>query len=111
MKKHRRTYEELNLDKKIQYLIWTLAIPMVFCILLPVVSMFISIGNYSTITHNMNLSSDFSLNFKENMDLNMYHYCVGSAEQKTLPRFGRRPICLPFIPWAFVERLWLPSLP
>ena len=28
-----------------------------------------------------------------------------------LPRFGRRPICLPFIPWAFVERLWLPSLP
>lgn len=85
MKKHRRTYEELNLDKKIQYLIWTLAIPMVFCILLPVVSMFISIGNYSTITHNMNLSSDFSLNFKENMDLKMYHYCVGSAEQKTLP--------------------------
>ena len=60
MKKHRRTYEELNLDKKIQYLIWTLAIPMVFCILLPVVSMFISIGNYSTITHNMNLSSDFA---------------------------------------------------
>ena len=33
----------------------------------------------------MNLSSDFSLNFKENMDLKMYHYCVGSAEQKTLP--------------------------
>ena len=47
--------------------------------------MCISIGNYSTITHNMNLSSEFSLSFKENMDLKMYHYCVGSAEQKTLP--------------------------
>ena len=33
----------------------------------------------------MNLSSEFSLSFKENMDLKMYHYCVGSAEQKTLP--------------------------
>ncbi|WP_337473971.1 sensor histidine kinase, partial [Jutongia sp.] len=53
--------------------------------LLLVASMCISIGNYSTITHNMNLSSEFSLSFKENMDLKMYHYCVGSAEQKTLP--------------------------
>ena len=33
----------------------------------------------------MNLSSEFSLSFKENMDLKMYLYCVGSAEQKTLP--------------------------
>ena len=25
-------------------------------------------------------------------------------------KFGRRLICLLFIPWDFVERLWLPSL-
>lgn len=28
-----------------------------------------------------------------------------------LLKFGRRLICLLFIPWAFVERLWLPLLP
>lgn len=85
MKKKKTKYEELNINQKIQYLIWSLALPLLFCILLLVASMCISIGNYSTITHNMNLSSEFSLSFKENMDLKMYHYCVGSAEQKTLP--------------------------
>ena len=85
MKKRKTKYEELNIHQKIQYLIWSLALPLLFCILLLVASMCISIGNYSTITHNMNLSSEFSLSFKENMDLKMYHYCVGSAEQKTLP--------------------------
>ena len=85
MKKRKTKYEELNINQKIQYLIWSLALPLLFCILLLVASMCISIGNYSTITHNMNLSSEFSLSFKENMDLKMYHYCVGSAEQKTLP--------------------------
>lgn len=85
MKKRRTKYETLNINQKIQYLIWSLALPLLFCILLLVASMCISIGNYSTITHNMNLSSEFSLSFKENMDLKMYHYCVGSAEQKTLP--------------------------
>lgn len=85
MKKRKTKYEALNINQKIQYLIWSLALPLLFCILLLVASMCISIGNYSTITHNMNLSSEFSLSFKENMDLKMYHYCVGSAEQKTLP--------------------------
>jgi two-component system sensor histidine kinase YesM len=85
VKKRKTKYEELNINQKIQYLIWSLALPLLFCILLLVASMCISIGNYSTITHNMNLSSEFSLSFKENMDLKMYHYCVGSAEQKTLP--------------------------
>ena len=85
MKKRKTKYEELNINQKIQYLIRSLALPLLFCILLLVASMCISIGNYSTITHNMNLSSEFSLSFKENMDLKMYHYCVGSAEQKTLP--------------------------
>lgn len=85
MKKRRTKYETLNINQKIQYLIWSLALPLLFCILLLVASICISIGNYSTITHNMNLSSEFSLSFKENMDLKMYHYCVGSAEQKTLP--------------------------
>ena len=85
MKKRKTKYEELNINQKIQYLIWSLALPLLFCILLLVASMCISIGNYSTLTHNMNLSSEFSLSFKENMDLKMYHYCVGSAEQKTLP--------------------------
>ena len=85
MKKRKTKYEELNINQKIQYLIWSLALPLLFCILLLVASMCISIGNYSTITHNMNLSSEFGLSVKENMDLKMYHYCVGSAEQKTLP--------------------------
>lgn len=85
MKKRKTKYEELNINQKIQYLIRSLALPLLFCILLLVASMCISIENYSTITHNMNLSSEFSLSFKENMDLKMYHYCVGSAEQKTLP--------------------------
>lgn len=85
MRKRRVKYEELNLNTKIQYLIWSLALPLVFCILLVFFFLCIYIGNYSVITHNMNLSSKFSLSFKENMDLKMYHYCVGSADQKTLP--------------------------
>ena len=85
MKKRRVKYEELSLNTKMQYLIWSLALSLVFCILLVFFFLCIYIGNYSVITHNMNLSSKFSLSFKENMDLKMYHYCVGSVDQKTLP--------------------------
>jgi two-component system sensor histidine kinase YesM len=40
---------------------------------------------YSLITHNVNVSSKFSIDFKENIDLKMYHYTVGSKEQAKLP--------------------------
>ena len=73
MKKRRVKYEELSLNTKMQYLIWSLALSLVFCILLVFFFLCIYIGNYSVITHNMNLSSKFSLSFKENMDLKMYH--------------------------------------
>ena len=32
-------------------------------------------------------------------------------ERHATSKIREQPICLPFIPWAFVERLWLPSLP
>lgn len=84
-KKRQIKYAELNLNQKIQHLIWSLALPLVCCILLVSCVLLIYAGNYSVITHNMNLSSKFSLSFKDNLDLKMYHYCVGSSEQANLP--------------------------
>lgn len=39
----------------------------------------------AVITHNVNVSSEFSIDFKENIDLKMYHFMVGSKLQKELP--------------------------
>lgn len=85
MKKRKIKYSELTLNQKIQHLIWSLAIPLIFCILLVSFVLLLYAGNYSVITHNVNLSSKISLNFKDNLDLKMYHYCVGSSQQSALP--------------------------
>jgi len=62
-------------------------------VLIPFVVMIISVifmlesfnAEYTIILKNITTASEFNFDFKENMDLNMYHYVVGSAEMDHLP--------------------------
>lgn len=81
----RKNYNSLSLSKKLHYVIMSLVIPLVVCMILMVTILVWYTHKYSVITHNVNISSKFSINFKENMDLKMYYYMVGSKEQKELP--------------------------
>ena len=40
---------------------------------------------YNTILQNITTASEFNFDFKENLDLDMYHYVVGSKEMDHLP--------------------------
>ena len=86
-KKHSRTsrYNALSLSRKLRYIILMLVVPLVICILFMMSVLAWYTRKYSLITHNVNVSSKFSLDFKDNLDLKMYHYTVGSKEQAKLP--------------------------
>jgi Predicted signal transduction protein with a C-terminal ATPase domain len=60
-------------------------IPLVFFIILLFVMFGLYMGRYAELTHNVNVSSKFSLDFRDSMDLKMYHYSVNSKEQVKLP--------------------------
>lgn len=78
-------YNSLSLSSKLRYIILSLVIPLVICILFLMSVLAWYTRKYSLITHNVNVSSKFSIDFKENIDLKMYHYTVGSKEQAKLP--------------------------
>jgi len=60
-------------------------LPLVFCFLLILLIFVYYEAKYSRITHNVNISSTFNIDFKKAVDLKMYYYCVGSKQQTTLP--------------------------
>lgn len=85
MKQKKTVNSSKSLNQKLRYIIVSMLIPMVVCIVVILALLGVYAVEYSQITHNVNVGSKFSLNFKENMDLKMYHYTVGSSEQKELP--------------------------
>lgn len=84
-KRYLRKYQNKSLHQKLRYLILSLALPLVLC-------MFVALGvfayytrQYQKVTHNVTIGSSFNLDFKETIDLKMYHYSVSSRQQTHLP--------------------------
>lgn len=75
----------IRLSQKLNHVIYGIIVPLVFCIIVILVTLGFYANRYSKITHNVNTGSKFSLDFKSKVDLKMYHYAVGSKEQKDLP--------------------------
>ena len=63
----------------------SMLIPLGVCVLISISMLGFYASKYEEITHNLNVGSKFSLDFKESLDLKMYHYAVGSRDQKDLP--------------------------
>lgn len=74
-----------SLAEKLQHIILVLAMPLIGYIILEMVVFGIYVYRYGKITHNVNVSSTFSKDFKDNIDLKTYHYVVKSREQTELP--------------------------
>lgn len=67
--------------------ILTIGVLVPFVILIVAVIYLLSSFNrqYNTILQNITTASEFNFDFKENLDLDMYHYVVGSKEMDHLP--------------------------
>lgn len=74
-----------RLDEKLRYIVVHTAFPLIVIIVMQMAVMGIYAGRYTQITHNLNVSSKFNHEFKDNLDLKMYHYVVKSKEQQDLP--------------------------
>lgn len=82
MKKNKK---DTSLHEKLRRIILMLIIPLVCCMLLTLFLLFVYAYKYSQMTHNVNVSSKFGIDFKADIDLKMYHFTVGSKEQRKLP--------------------------
>ena len=77
--------KQIGLNSKLRYIALSMVFPLiVFIIVLLALLGFYSV-QYSKIMHNVSVGSEFSIDFKDNIDLKMYHYAVGSSEQKDPP--------------------------
>ena len=75
----------MSLNKKLQRIMLSLIIPLIVCIVGLECMNIGYIVRYEKITHNLTVCADFNNNFKENVDLKMYYYAVGSKYQTELP--------------------------
>ena len=84
-----RTTEKKKKDKSLGHELRTILALLLIPLVLAIAAMIFFWAYYavlcSQITHNVSVCSEFSLDFKEKMDLKMYHYVVGSREQLTIP--------------------------
>ncbi|WFR55041.1 sensor histidine kinase [Anaerocolumna sp. AGMB13025] len=83
----RRSFGEpdISLNRKLRLITMNMLLPLLFWVVLVVLVFGLYELKYSKITHNVNLSSKFNMDFKETIDLKMYYYSVESKQQTTLP--------------------------
>lgn len=74
-----------SLSKNLRYIIMSILLPMVIFIFVLLGFFWFYSAQYSKIMHNVTVGSEFNIDFKNNLDLKMYHYAVGSSEQKEIP--------------------------
>lgn len=75
----------VSLSKKLKRIILNMLFPLAFWVLLALLFLGYYEMQYVQITRNVSISSKFSMDFKETIDLKMYYYTVGSKQQTTLP--------------------------
>lgn len=74
-----------SLHESLKKIIMTMVIPLLACMICVLGILSIYAYKYYKITYNVNASTKFSIDFKSDIDLKMYHFMVGSKEQKELP--------------------------
>lgn len=85
MKRKRIQAPKTSLDKKLRHIVLIMLLPLVLWMLLSLLIIRYYEMQYTQITYNVNVSSKFNMDFKNTIDLKMYHYTVGSKQQATLP--------------------------
>lgn len=78
-------YNQKNLAGKLHYIIMSLMIPLIGCIIAEMAMLGGYAYQYSRISHNVKVSSKFSNDFKDTVDLKMYYYAIKSKSQTELP--------------------------
>lgn len=81
----RQLLERMNLNQKLRYIILSVVIPLVICIAISLGLLGIYSREYQEITRNIQVACEFDLEFKSNIDLEMYYFSVGSRYQTGLP--------------------------
>lgn len=66
-----------SINDKLRYILLTTLIPAIGCITFSLAMMGYYAYQYSQITHNVNVSSQFSITFKDDVDLELYYYVIG----------------------------------
>lgn len=84
-KRLQNRYHRMRLHQKLRYIILSLALPLVCCMIAALGVFAYYAGQYRKVTHNVTISSSFNLNFKESIDLKMYYFAVSSRQQEELP--------------------------
>ena len=74
-----------SLEQQIRRMLWWIFVPLVLMLVMSMGVLAVCSISYNKLSHNLALGSQFSLNFKEEIDLKMYYYTVESRFQKELP--------------------------
>ena len=77
--------KRITLNSKLRGLLLGLAIPMLILVLFLLSTLGYFALKYDQLAHKISVSSELSLNFKDQLDLEMYYYSIGSDLQRTLP--------------------------
>ncbi|BBF42438.1 two-component sensor kinase YesM [Lachnospiraceae bacterium KM106-2] len=85
MRREGKVPKTRSLHEKLRYIILTMVLAIILCMVFVIGTLWIYAYQYSKITHNVNVSSKFGINFKTDIDLKMYHFMIGSKEQTNLP--------------------------
>ena len=78
-------YVPVSLESRLRKLIVLFVVPIFLLTLITFSVLFSYSSQYSNILHNVTTASEFNQDFKDNIDLKMYYYVVGSRYSTGLP--------------------------
>lgn len=82
LQKKENTYKKRSINDKLRYILLTTLIPALCCIIVSLGMLAYYAYEYSEITHNVSVSSQFSITFKDDVDLELYYYVIGINSKK-----------------------------
>ncbi|MCD7883580.1 MAG: sensor histidine kinase [Lachnospiraceae bacterium] len=85
MRRARPAAKPVSLNQQMRALLMTFFIPVLVMMCVMFAVMIHYINQYTSILHNVTTASEFNQDFKENIDLKMYYYVVGSHYSEGLP--------------------------
>ncbi|MCD7735658.1 MAG: sensor histidine kinase [Lachnospiraceae bacterium] len=85
MKRKRKPSSPVTLDRRMRTLLITFFVPVLVMMCILFVALITYVNQYTSILHNVTTASEFNQDFKENIDLKMYYYVVGSHYSDGLP--------------------------
>ncbi|MCD7763983.1 MAG: sensor histidine kinase [Lachnospiraceae bacterium] len=85
MKRVRSAAKPVSLNQRMRTLLMAFFIPILVMMCVMFAVMVSYVNQYTSILHNVTTASEFNQDFKENIDLKMYYYVVGSHYSDGLP--------------------------